>query len=676
MNAVTEQQAKLLLETIAAWESLTESKLESEAGAIKWWTCEENMSLREAFKQDGSGVTALLLLNAYAQNFAANLSFTLKDLAEDPESVLAKAKDLKKIRASLNAPEFKGIISSFSDYIAGAVEAYGCRTPEVEKLIHSSEELAFIRRDAYRAAATLREDVFNFGPTDPAPMKYNPGVYLFWDINALIRLLGATKDSGVTLALVENTEEITASHFAFAIRNGSNLILLSDRPRFDNPGQAIAQASRGHCRQLAERMQKLRFPYDLMGAWLDSKGKAHARMPGAQTVAPYQKEAIKLAELHVLPPDCILWLSMIFPLLEQRYWKNAIPARALSYTGEMIQKPLALTEGCAALITTQYQPLQFPTLKVPDVATAAVAGEFRVRQTRQNEWMEKRYAAEVNPDILNLTKTTNAPLLISGDLPPAKDPNGWLPSLAGEGKERKHRLARMQPDYWGTQAELQHTHIWVARKNLATAVEGLARREFERTHEEVEKWYRQALIKNKEFWQRGIAVGELLLPSLPRKEDGFFTVEGHPAKREMRNRLHFCWRDEASANLHFYVFHGNHFHNGYSRRHDAFWDWGNPAILGRDRAEISADCPEAISALCGCKVEELPELLHHWFARKAYIGNTILDDIDPMEAIKNPWIEGFTPNLLVRFSRPTINQWQKQYQLPVRRLWAKDHPAK
>ena len=120
MNAVTEQQAKLLLETIAAWESLTESKLESETGAIKWWTCEENMSLREAFKQDGSGVTALLLLNAYAQNFAANLSFTLKDLAEDPESVLAKAKDLKKIRASLNAPEFKGIISSFSDYITDA----------------------------------------------------------------------------------------------------------------------------------------------------------------------------------------------------------------------------------------------------------------------------------------------------------------------------------------------------------------------------------------------------------------------------------------------------------------------------------------------------------------------------------------------------------------------------
>src|ERR1035438_5388644 len=109
------------------------------------------MSLREAFKQDGSGVTALLLLNAYAQDLAANLSFTLKDLAEDPESVLAKAKDSKKIRASLNAPEFKGIISSFSDYITGAVEAYGCRTPEVEKLIHSSEELAFIRRDAYRS---------------------------------------------------------------------------------------------------------------------------------------------------------------------------------------------------------------------------------------------------------------------------------------------------------------------------------------------------------------------------------------------------------------------------------------------------------------------------------------------------------------------------------------------
>ncbi len=38
---------------------LSESKLESETGAIKWWTYAENMSFLAAFEQALSGVTAL-----------------------------------------------------------------------------------------------------------------------------------------------------------------------------------------------------------------------------------------------------------------------------------------------------------------------------------------------------------------------------------------------------------------------------------------------------------------------------------------------------------------------------------------------------------------------------------------------------------------------------------------
>ncbi len=43
---------------------LSESKLESETGAIKWWTYAEKMNIQEAFEQALFGVTALLLLKA------------------------------------------------------------------------------------------------------------------------------------------------------------------------------------------------------------------------------------------------------------------------------------------------------------------------------------------------------------------------------------------------------------------------------------------------------------------------------------------------------------------------------------------------------------------------------------------------------------------------------------
>jgi len=70
--------------------------------------------------------------------------------------------------------------------------------------------------------------------------------------------------------------------------------------------------------------------------------------------------------------------------------------------------------------------------------------------------------------------------------------------------------------------------------------------------------------------------------------------------------------------------------------------------------------PEAIALLCGCKVSELPVYLQNWYKREPYRGNSILDDVDPLESLhrQNPWGE-FPVRVCLVFSKRTMARWKK-----------------
>jgi hypothetical protein len=665
---MTEEQAKVLEHAIESWETLTQTKLLGNRQTLRTLCAAEE--IKEAFKLDETGVTALLILHAETEAYAGSVNYSLRDMEDQAEEVNRRVQAFLAVRQTLKAPAYASILDNFFAAIHRSMEFYGCLTPEVEVLLKDRIELAYIRRDALRAMEILREDVFATGEPAEEALKFNPGVFLFWNINSLLRIMG-NSSSGVSLCVIENQEEANASHFGFAIKCGANLVLLSDKPKFANPEQAILQSSRrGTSHELGRRMTRLRFPYSLLGAWFDKRGDAGINLPGPK-IKPAQSEAIKLAEFSSLPADTLIWLAMVFDLIANRTWKNTedLKEKPLAYTGTMIEQPLSLAEGCQALAIRNYKPLQFkPFAKVDDILADKVT--FEVKQTGQNNWMEQRYKDQVPVELLN-PLPSNHPQLPAELLPPKPEGLGIHHELAHY--KRQIEMSQLREEYWGNAKELQHTHMWVARKNFSTTIARLVQQEFDREIDNVKRWVREHYEANREFWLHGLATGELMLPfTKENRGSSHFNIITRSPERPQRNAIYYVMRSESKPSYYINDAFGGRaafFQGAYERAQDAFHCYLEPERIGHEMAIIDVDCPEAIALLAGCKVEDLPVFLQHWYSNELYTGNSILTDVDPMEDVTNPWFAGIKPRIYIRFCRSALYRFQRAQGIPKRSPW-------
>jgi hypothetical protein len=670
MNCMTEAQAKVLEKAVADWEALTRTKLgEGKQTLLTYGTVDK---VKEALALDPSGMTALKILRAQTEEYAQQVGYTIQEMADNPEEVLGRVKAFNSLRKAIQSLPYVDVHSQFNLRVREALKAYDCLTPTVNTLLKNESEMAYVQRDALRAIEELREDVFFKGALTTTPCKFNPALYLFWDINSLLRILGNSKESGITLCLIQDTDQAEASHFGFAIKQGSNLILVSDKPRFDNPEQAHQQASRGGSRELGRRAERLRFPYQQFGTNINYKGQATTQLPGINTPAPIQKEAIKLADINSLPADSTIWLVMVFDLLREKYWKKAsqITDKPLSYTGDMIEQPLALADSLSqALTVVDYKPLQFsPFTATEDVLTDKV--EFKVTKTRQNEWMEQLYHKQVPVELLNPLPDHN-PVLPKHLLTLPKDAGFYTESLHKQYLERLETY-KLRKTYWGSPTELKHTHTWVARKNFAQTIEIAAKADFQKKASEVQAWYKDRVLKNREFWLEGLLQGRLELPSLPKESQGTWHIGTRTTQRVQKNALNFHMRgDEGRPN--------HYMNDAFGKALFLFGGWADKnhntplcyfqPKAAHEMAYIFPDCPEAIAALAGCKVEELPIYLQHWYSHELYHGNNILTDVDPLETVENPWLSGFSPRIYIRFARSSVKALMKSRGMKIHNPW-------
>jgi hypothetical protein len=671
MNHMNEDQAQILEKAVADWEALTRTKLTGSKQSMLTFGAVDK--IKEALKLDPSGMTALKILRAQTEEYAQQAGYTIQEMADNPDEVFKRVQAFNNIRKAIKSLPYVDIQSQFQARVTEALKSYDCLTPKVKLLLKDESKMAYIQRDALRAIDELREDVFFKGAIDTTPCKFNPALYLFWDINSLLRILGNSKESGITLCLIQDTDQSEASHFGFAIKQGSNLILVSDKPRFDNPEQAHQQASRGGSRELGRRAERLRFPYEQFGTNINYKGQATTNLPGANTLAPTQKEAIKLSDINTLPPDSTIWLVMVFDLLREKYWQKAaqIADKPLSYTGDMIEQPLALSDSLSqAIAVVDYKPLQFSPFKSSeDVLTDKV--EFGVEKTRQNEWMEKLYHKEVPVELLNPLPDQN-PALPKHLLTLPKNAGFYTESLHKQYLERLEPF-KLRKTYWGSPTELKHTHTWVARKNFAQTIEISAKADFQKKNEEVLAWYKDRILKNREFWLEGLLKGRLEIPCLPKDEGGSWHIGVRTDKRVQKNVLDFCMRGQDEHKPTYYM------NDAFGRAVFLFGGWADKTHntplcyfapkAGHEMAYFFPDCPEGIAAMAGCKVDELPIYLQNWFDRELYHGNNILCDVDPLETIENPWLKGFSPRVYVRFARSSLKGIMKERGMKTHNPW-------
>ena len=583
-----------------------------------------NQELKESLELDPSTILTMLLLDYYTEQYLNNRNFSVNSILADFDaltSYLAKSKELYSI---LRSNEIQILRKDFESHMLIAMKQYGEVPEAVINTIKNPHDLAFLRRDALKSFETLEVSQFSQGKADGRTPKFLEDVYEFWNINSLIRMVSATNEAFISVNLIRDPDYYN-SYFTFAMKNGETLSIISDKPNWIHPLQK--NMVRKPERDFAKRVFKSHFPYALMELEYDEDQRAlylHKKSDSTEVV-PFQEDVHKLKKIRDLPPYEVIWITMMFQLIHEKFWKQDFKTKDISYTGAMVtvnpdkNKELILPNR-----------LVVPAYSAADVNPETTKDQWNRKPTNQNEWMEKRYEGQIPDSVLTLTGVGNdvvkyitADDVNSVQVGSEKEISNE-PHYIKRDKPKKHMLTGISPTEFGTSDRLLRDMQWNARYNKAKAIQVLVDAEYEKRQEEIKAWYAKRVKINSRNLLKAVAHGKL------EAYGGGYSAGFKVNPDEFKNIMKFSDKEFCSGSDSVKLHQGFHTRDHYL------------CFINGCKASIAAffypTTAHGLAAVCGCKVDDLPDVLRHWRRDKLYSGNSILDRLDPMEwAVEDPW---------------------------------------
>lgn len=620
---------------------------------------------------DPTGLTTFMMLRGILEHFLKDITFTAFDLILEPRAISAKLAPMKALRTVLEDPQVVDLIANFQDKVRTAALQYGVRpgeaTDKLEELLADKYQLAMVRRDAMLSMANLEPHQFTQGPKEPNPLKYNPTIFEFWNVNSILASMRSQRVAGISLCLIRDPVDAMFSYFVFAIRNGSTLTILTDRDKEPHP--AFSRMTRRPDRSLSRRAARNWFPYQLLDLkeQKDELGNVKGLYANARTqLVPINVEAVPLKSINELEPEQFVWTSLVFELILDKYWKQDEKLPELSYTGQMVVEPAALVGAAGALVKDGlYKPLELPKLVKADVTAETTAPQWVSEPVHFNAWMVERYGARVPDEVLSPVGEEAQLLLVER----THDPS-FLPVL--EKSKRIEKFETLNPTTFGTKDQIQKDRLWVARVNQMKAIQVLADEEYEREKDGVLAWYRAAVTKNRGLLIDAACRGEWMLPYMKfrrmHEQGGDKPSEQQAIKQGVGEK----W--SKAFDSYFFnrprIYFGEEDKESYRTKCCVRTDtWASIFTV------IKPTCPDAIAILCGVTFEELPWPLQHWFTDTPYTGNHILNRLDPEDwHLHNPWMDithrrgGLNLDVGVALSKLAYHARRKTMGLP-RKTW-------
>lgn len=621
-------------------------------GMSEWTVKKMHDTIKEALELDDTNIAGVLLLDALSTAYFNNRSFSVSQLLADPVRATEYVNKAAELRGLIRSPAFMDQNHAFVSHLRTALKMYGMDKPESMAMAENLHEIGYLRRDALRSIKNLRVNQFLAGEPEPAGTNpaYHGWVHQFWNINHLVEA-ACSMPSGVTLSLIRDPDDLQ-SYFAFAIRNGGNVFVLSDVPQEVHPLQRYM--SRRPERAYGERTYQNWFPYDLLNLKFDEENEIfYADQTRRRALIPQQQQIDRLKPIGELAPAETLWIVMMFDLIVEKFWHQGYQAPALSYTGAMIreERPLLNAAQSANLPVVAYKSLSLPALTNADMTQDKVMGAVNSDGGRPNAWLEARYADKVNPELFNLLDSGATTLY----LPPAEGVN------QGGNEHQHHALAVVKPAYvsvlakddkeimswhkrgryalhalpstsFGTREELDANRIFLARHNQAKAIQRMAHEEFARRKDEVVSWFTQRVEDNLDYLLALAAVGNVrrvFEPTGPGCE--LQTADGYQYAGGEFNFVRTYTEEENWPTVSCTV----NLHDGYYKGKAQCLVTGSACSL---RVFFQPQNPQQLAELAGCLVTDLPDVLQSWSPRRNSAGNHLLNRIDPMAwALHDPW---------------------------------------
>lgn len=587
---------------------------------------------------DPSGLSTYLRMRAVFRQYLEGMKTTAWAIITDPDDVEAKAAPMREFWKLLDVPDVLEEISRFRDIVRDACRHYGMLDLDDDFMSWmDAEGLSVLRRDAISSMDKLKAHQFTQGKGVDTPLLAHPEVLEFWNVPSLLVYLRNQPVSGITLVLLRDPEHALAgSFFAFAIRNGDTITLVHDRPNAPHPD--YKRMTRRPDKAFYRRAAANWFPYDLMKLEIDEHGRqlyAKARTD----LVPLNAIGAPIGKLSDLPPANLIWVSLMFSLLADRYGRENHQLPDLAYTGEMIRRPFALVGEHGALVRNgQYHVLELDPV-TPHTAREKAAYEWK--STGFMDWMVDRYDKDVPAAVYDLVGAHEAlQLQVQHFVMPREGP-----TMRGE--DHRTTIRGLDGMMFGTKEVLDKERHWVANRNRAVFIQRLADQEYRAERDKIARWYKEHVTANRDVLLNAVVAGKLIVPRWrPREMAGFYPYrspgvsdadyEAEVKEWKRRSESYFdeanIVSQEANDEVRLWVPVGVEIGGKYCA--------DRPKVVASVGWYMRPTCPGALAILAGVTVDELPWALKHWYIRKPYGGNPILDRVDPIEDLRNPWIDG------------------------------------
>lgn len=569
-----------------------------------------NDRIMESLEYDDSGMFAEAYLDLYFKKFIDNKNISLTEMLENSEL----ADFISDIRTLYNSIKEVNAGNIILNRAKKAMDFYNLPSEQLDLLsvleLHSSAMNCI-----YNDKLTLKQ--FSSG-NKGNDFKFSKDIYSFKSLDDLIVCSAKGKLNGVTLGYIEDKEELTDSYFSFIIKNGDNLYILSDIPKYKHPVQKGMSRCPG--RNMSNRIDSNWFPYESIAGLntedLWDSGRYGIKHKDSKEISTNVNEDIPyriIGNLDMLPQEEAFWLIMMVSLIEKKYYKEDAPVLPLSYTKSMIKSSLLEKTENALTVQRVLPSLDLGLLNTIDETNGLEYDNDRYNG--ENDYLIERYKSKVDSTILNIVENSEIEQLMIEDRSNIiKD--SW-------GKEVGYKFAPLSFSYAPTEDEILYNQKWLARYNYANNINKAVEEDYELNKAQISATI-ENYIKNR--------LEDLVLMHLKKELKGKklqfhgFSEEYKEEYISLSQEITFDkWYEDVDARFVFFNNNGNYIHPNKSEYRCVFNNKGKADVVIRINCKNADD----LALICGISKSDLPVQLQNWDKRHKYHGNNILDNIDP-----------------------------------------------
>nr|WP_192963403.1 hypothetical protein [Pseudomonas fluorescens]CEK42229.1 hypothetical protein PQBR57_0276 [Pseudomonas fluorescens SBW25] len=658
-------------QAVSLWEELTGKAVNSTSYSFKiggesFDLYNANKRVKQAQAVDDD-LTVALVIKTLAEQFATAEKFTLADILAGNERLKSRLELVGRMGALFNDGASRTLFESFYGHCERALAHYRECAPEdlTEETRHFVRTSGcFVGLDAFHGIERLTRLMICDGPVvEGAKAKISRLVFAFESIEELITHARRIP-TGFSLCVIM-APHISDSFFVMVVNTGGRVVVLTDKGDYSHPMQESRMRGRND-RYNLNRIEGSHFPYELLGIeWGDSGRRSSSAQSGtALTVSDSGLRV--LGQLSDLKDWDLLWLHLFIDQCRDRYFDRKLTEPQLA-TGSMVRLPHKWSEGSEKLPVPVAYELKLDTRSSSDLNTQflhTIEPKWASKYN-PNLWMEERFAGDVPDDCLYL---------------PADALNSETPMLT-IAEDGKHELTRRDTTalrYWesdklptlalqgmtntalSTAERVIRDCHFLARYNQSQVIGRLVKEDYEARKEAVQDWFYKAAAKHlpkliddllaldhERIWVDKPAHQEALRmlgkgKLVQAMADGvrvFNAFRSIMIRYEPVRKQKVPFRNRASASMANTMRLINYTYGHYQC-----------AVDRQEEAQlfISLDLSSVLDLMTvtGLPLERIPAELRHR-GIDTYRGNSILDRIDPLGDIRNPW-----DSLSLRYSVP------------------------